>query len=490
MNAITNTVATVLAGLLAAGSAGAQDLGRKVPPTQAEPVVIENAVVHTVSGDPIPAGYVYFAGGEIKAVGPLPLPRFDGPVKIIDGTGKHVYPGLIAAYSQIGLIEIAAVRATLDMAEVGGGTPEARAVIAVNPDSTLIPVTRSNGVLIAGVFPRTNFASMLAYFSGPGGLFPGRPGVVRLDGWTWEEMTIRDDAGVVINWPFPRPVDAWWMDKSREEQQADVDRALRAIDDTLAQARAYAAGPANQPADVRFESMRRLFPGKEGSPPANPIFVEANDFDAIHQAVAMADKHGLRIVIVGGRDALLCADLLKRHNVPVIVLGTYSFPRRDDSPYDEAFALPAALEEAGIAWCLASGEEAANERNLPYAAGLAVAHGLDRRTALEAITIRPAKILGVADRFGSIEPGKSATLFIADGDILEITTNVSAAFIDGRAADMTDKHKVLAEKYRERYRQMGAIPPAGTAKPDASRDGPDGAARPPAPRPEPAPAAD
>lgn len=164
--------------------------------------------------------------------------------------------------------------------------------------------------------------------------------------------------------------------------------------------------------------------------------------------------------------------------------GRRLFPTpRDDLPYDDIFSLPARLEAAGVSWCLSSGEESANERNLPYAAGAAVAYGLDPAIALEAITIRPARILGIADAYGSIEQGKSATLILADGDILEITTNVQAAFIDGRTLDMSDKHKALAAKYREKYRQLKAAP--GTP-PNAAPDAP--APKPPAPSPAPAPA--
>ena len=447
----------VVAALFAPAPCHAQDLVAKAP-AQSEPIVIENATVHTITGDTIENGYVYFKAGVIEAVGKAPLPRFAEQVRIVDGTGKHVYPGLIAPYSQIGLIEIAAVRATLDMGEVGTGTPEVRAAVAVNPDSSILPVTRSNGVLLAGVFPKTSMSGQLAYFSGPGGLFPGRASVMRLEGWTWEDMTALDDAGLIINWPFPRPVDAWWMNKSRDEQQKEIDRSIKSIDDLLTSARAYAAGPADQPKDLRFEAMRSILPTFKGPGGQRPVYIEANDYDAIEQGVAMCVKHGLRCVIIGGRDAAMCADLLKRHQVSVIVEGAFRFPKRDDSPYDEGYTLPARLESAGVNWCLSSGEEAANERNLPYAAAMAVAHGLNPKIALEAITIRPAKLLGVADKYGSIEVGKSATLVLVDGDILEITSNVTKAFLDGRSIELVDKHKALAEKYREKYRQLG---PAG-----------------------------
>lgn len=161
-------------------------------------------------------------------------------------------------------------------------------------------------------------------------------------------------------------------------------------------------------------------------------------------------------MIVGGRDAPLRADLLKRHDAPVIVLGIGNFPKRDDTGCDDAFTLPARLQAAGVRWCFASGEETAHERSLPYHAGRAVAYGLDHDAALRAVTLSAAEILGVDDRLGSLEPGKAATLIIADADPLEVTTHVTAAYINGRAIDLTSKQSKLADKYREKYKQLQA----------------------------------
>lgn len=447
-------VVAACAGALLAGAAGAQDLGLKAP-AQAEPVVIHGATVHTVSGPVLRDAWVYFDRGAIVGLGDGPMPRFARPPRMIDGAGKHVYPGLVTPYSQLGLTEIQAVRATLDMSESGQATPEVRAVVAVNPDSTLIPVTRSNGVLVAGVFPQVSLGGLSSFFEGPGGLIPGRAGVIRLEGWTYEDMAVVEDAGLVVNWPQSRPISAPWMDRSDEEQTGDADRALRTLEALFAGAKSYAAARAadpSLPADLRFAAMQALFaPG----PAQRPVFMVANDAEQIRAAVSFCQKHGVRCVIVGGRDAEACADLLRRHDVPVIISGgTARFPRRDDMPYDEPYTLPARLEAAGVRWALANGDDTAHERNLPYAAALAVAHGLAPDAALRGITLSAARILGVGDRYGSLEAGKSATLFIADGDILEVATNVESVFIDGRAVDMDDKHKALERKYREKYRQQ------------------------------------
>lgn len=452
---------TLLAAALATAVAGrslAQDLGHKAPP-QSRPVAIINATVHPIASPKIDRGTVLFENGKVTdvfAADQKQVKISPDTWTIIDGAGKHVYPGLIAPYTQLGLTEINAVRATLDMGETGAATPEVRAVVAVNPDSTLIPVTRSNGVLLAAVFPQTAFSGQIAYFEGPGGFMPGRAGVIRLDGWTWEQMTVLDDAGLVLNWPQARPIVAWWMDKSEAEQQKQIDKSLREIEDMFVNARAYArersTPDALLPVDIRYEAMRSIFGSADK--PGKPVFVMANDEDQIRQAVALGERHGVRIVIVGGMDAPNVADLLKRTDTPVIVGGTMRFPKRDDSAYDEPFTLAARLEAAGVQWCMASGEEPAHERNLPYAAAISVAYGLPHEAGLRSITLSAAKILGIADRYGSLEAGKSATLFVADGDILEVTTNVEHAFIDGRTIDMNDKHKTLAEKYREKYKQI------------------------------------
>ena len=442
-------------------AAWAQDLGVKAP-VQKQAIVITNAIVHTVSGKTISPGWVSFEGGRITGVGEGASPAAPaGGARVEDAAGKHVYPGLIASYSHLGLTEVGAVRATNDISEVGVGTPELRANVSVNPDSTLIPVARSNGVLVAAVFPQSSFQLQSASHAGPVGLFPGRASVMRLDGWTWEDMTVLGDAGLAVNWPYPRPVEAWWQPKSREDQQKDIDAATRAIEGMFIAAHAYIdakhADP-SLPTDVRFEAMRSVF--KQAAPTSgdqhrqSPVFVEVNDYDAIQQAVTVLSRQGLNIVIVGGNDAAQCADLLKRHNVAVIVGGTYHFPKRDDSAYNEGYTLPARLEAAGVSWCLASGEETAHERNLPYVAGLSVAHGLDRDAAVRGMTLSAARILGVDDTLGSIDKGKAATLLVADGDILEVTTHVVHAYIDGREVDLSNKQKALDAKYRERYKQV------------------------------------
>ena len=425
-------------------AATAQDLTHSAPP-QERPVIIENATIHTVSGDVIEDGAIVFEDGVIRQVLRAgERARVRGDAERIDATGKHVYPGFIAAITGLGLVEVSMVRATVDASEVGDIKPEVRGAVAVNPDSTLFPVARSNGVLTAGVFPG-------------GGVIRGRASVMSLDGWTWEDMTILDDAGLIISWPNVRPISAPWMNRSEDEQRKRSSERIEQINEMFESARAYFAAQAHDPTtltDIRFEAMRPAIDGE------TPVFMFAQEYEQIVSALTWAIDQDLRPVLVGGRDALLAKDLLIDHDVPVIVTSTHRLPSRRDAPYDEAYRMPVELEEAGIRWCLSAGGSsfsASNERNLPYHAAASVAYGLDPNAALRSITLGPAEALGVANTLGAIETGKAATIVIADGHPLELTTNVEAAFIDGRRIDISNKQTKLRDKYREKYRQIGEI---------------------------------
>ncbi|MEM9066453.1 MAG: amidohydrolase family protein [Planctomycetota bacterium] len=425
---------------LSASIAMAQDLTITAPP-QVNPIAIVGATVHTVSGPVYEDGWVLFEDGFITGVGPAGSDRiFNATTTIIDATGKHVYPGLIGSYTQLGMREIGSVRATRDEDELGALSPEARSTVAVNPDSWLLPVARHNGVLAAGVFPT-------------GGSIPGRAGVIQLEGWTTEDLTLEANAGLVINWPRQRPIDAWWMDQSDAEQLDEIREQMRVINDIVEQAEAYRDAGDNATTDLVLEAIVPSLPrGREE--PEKQVFIQANDLDQITSAVSWATGKGMRVVLLGARDAPLAADLLKEHDVSVIALGNIGFPKRADSPYDDAYTLPARLEAAGISWCLQSGDEPAHERNLPHYAGQAVAYGLDPEAALRGITLSAAEILGVDRLIGSLEAGKHATLLVADGNIFEVTTTVERAFVQGRDIDLSNKQTELADKYREKYRQL------------------------------------
>lgn len=408
---------------------------------QATPVLLVGGDVYTVAGDVIPGGSVLFADGKIVAVGK----DIDAPPDAtrIDCAGKRVYPGLFALATDLGLVEIAAVRATLDSAETGQLNPNARAEVAVNPDSELIPVARANGVLLNLTAPS-------------GGVLSGTSAVMQLDGWTWEQMTLRAPAAMHLAWPRMSAVRAWWEEESAAKQMKGRDDQLKAIDQAFADARAYMTarqGGGNDkasatPLDARWEAMVPVLQGKV------PLIVEADDLAAIQAAVAFAAREKVKLIILGGYDAPRCADLLKRHDVPVIVESVHRLPLRRDDAYDAPFTLPQRLREAGIRFAITDGSRSSSIRNLPYHAATAAAHGLPPDEALRAITLYPAQITGVADRVGSIEKGKDATLIVTDGDILETPTKVERAWVQGRGVDLTSRHTQLYEKYREKYRRM------------------------------------
>lgn len=447
MNTIARlTTIAAATTLFGASVAGAQDLVHKAPP-QATTVVLTNATIHTVSDGVIENGFVLIRQGRIDDLGPMrdlnARPRTREAWTTHDLNGLHVYPGMVAANTTMGLTEVSSVRATIDTNETGGVTPEVRAAVAVNPDSWHIPVARSNGVLTFGVLPQ-------------GGPVPGRMSVIRADGWTWQDKSIETDAGLVINWPNVRPVTAWWMNRSEEEQLRESRESVRRIDELFNQAEAYFAARKADPAtpySLRFESLAGVLAGEK------TVYISAQELDQIRSAIAWGAGRDLRMVILGGRDAHLCADLLTRHDVGVIVTGTHRMPRRSDAPFDEAFTLPAALEEAGVRWCLATTGGSSNERNLPYHAASAVAYGLSPEVALRSVTLSAAELLGVGDRLGSIAKGKAATLIVTDGNPLEMATQVRRAFVDGREIDLSNKQTSLAEKYREKYRQLGLTAP-------------------------------
>jgi imidazolonepropionase-like amidohydrolase len=399
---------------------------------QTGPIVIKNATIHPIDRPTIDEGWLLLEDGKITGIGSaVAVPA--GAIEI-DGSGKHLYPGLIESVSDIGLREISAVTATDDRLEYGDRNPNARSWVAVNPDSELIPVARAGGVLTAMTAPL-------------GKWMRGQTAVLNLDGWTAQEMAILAPAGLYVNWSALHPRDD--DDKSKQEKR------LADLDALLEEARRYrdarAARPETTPSDLRLESLESVIAGDR------PVIAEANRQSEIESAVAYAQSQKLRLVIHGGYDAEQCSELLKQFDVPVIIGSTYRLPLRRDDPYDAPFTLPHRLQAAGVHFAIAGEGTGApggssNLRNLPYHAAVAVAYGLGHHQALRAITLSAAEILGVADEIGSLTVGKDATLIIADGDILETETNVTGAYIQGRKVDLGSRHKMLFEKYKKKYR--------------------------------------
>ena len=411
---------------------------------QDHPIALIGGTIHTVSGVIIGNGTVLFVDGKISGIGTqVDLPEGTEQINI---NGKHVYPGLITANTRLGLLEINAVRATRDFAELGDIKPNIRAEVSINPDSELLPVARANGITMAHTIPM-------------GGLIAGTSALITLDGWTWEDLTYKAPVGLYIDWPFMGIRRGRFVEKSKKEQLKDRDEKLAKIRETFKQARAYlkakeAEGQKGTPyhgSDLRLDAMIPVLKKEM------PVLLHARGIKQIQAALDWAIDEDLRIILLCGQDVRFVTSLLKENNIPVIYEGTLTTPSRRWEPYDTPFSTPLKLFEAGVTFCISgSGRtfEAAHERNLPYQAAMAAAYGLPKEEALKAVTLYPAQILGVGDRVGSIEVGKDATLIVTNGDPLEIMTNVEMEFIQGRKIDLSSRHTELYEKYKTKYQRM------------------------------------
>lgn len=393
---------------------------------------IVNATVHPITAPAIEGATVLIRDGRIEAVGKdISIPP---EAQRYDAKGLHLYPGFIDASTTLGLTEIGSVPATNDTAETGAFNPNARAEIAINPDSELIPVARVNGITTAVVAPS-------------GGILSGMGCVINLDGWTWEDMCIKSPLGIYLNFPAP----SGEAGQTAESRRRDWESRMRPLREFFENARRYARahnaeGQRDVPPherDPRFEAMRPVLEGKL------PLFVRVDSALGIQAAIRWAEEEKVRIVIVGGSEAWKVADLLREKGVPVILEGVHRLPRTEDAPYDEPFTIPKILHEKGVIFCIASAD-ASNVRNLPYHVATAVAFGLPYEEGLKAITLYPARILGLEHRLGSIEVGKDANLMLTTGDPLDIRTEVRQVWIAGRPIEMTSKHIRLYEKYRAR----------------------------------------
>ena len=412
-------------------------------PNQKHPILIQGGTIHTISHSILENADILFVDGKITSVGHnLDIPA---EVEIIDASGQHVFPGLISAGSTLGLQEIGAVRATRDYAEVGAVNPNVRANVSYNPDSELIPITRSNGILLALSVPRS-------------GLVSGTSSLMMLDGWTWEDATLKHPVGLHLFWPsmnIPKPKPGKQKEKKDKDSRL---KSMQKIDDLIYEARAYIQLKENSSLsfkhDLRLEGMLPVLTGDI------PVFVHANEVRQIEAAVYWAERQSVKMVLVGGKDSWRVTQLLKDREIPVIYTQTHSTPMRRFEQYDQAFITPSQLYAAGIKFCISNSEspfQTPHIRNLPYHAAKAASYGLSWKEALRSITQSPAEILGVEEKVGSQETSKDATLFIADGDILDVRTQVNMAFIFGRRVDLSDRHKTLYSKYRNKYKQKGIL---------------------------------
>ncbi|MCY7327065.1 MAG: amidohydrolase family protein, partial [Saprospiraceae bacterium] len=406
-------------------------------PAQKTAILIMGATAHLGNGTVIQNSAIAFENGKLTLVTDASTARIDRTKygKIFDAVGKQVYPGFIATNSQLGLVEIDAARSTVDFAETGSLNPNARTIIAYNTDSEVPPTVRTSGVLLAQIVPS-------------GGILSGTSSVVQLDAWNWEDAAYRMDDGVHLNWPVPRnPPGAEpgpTLEAKRTEQYEKDVLALRRF---LEEARGYAQQAAVEVKNPKFEAMRGVFAQKQN------LYIHVNTAKGIQESILFAEQFGLRPVLVEAGDAWLVADFLKAHNVSVILAKTQRLPTRDDEDVDQSYKTATVLQEKGVLFAF-SEEGNWRQRNLAFQAGQAVGYGLPYEAALSALTLNTAKILGIDATVGSLEIGKDATLFISEGDVLDMrTAQVTAAFIQGREINLDNKQKELYRKYEQKYKQ-------------------------------------
>jgi imidazolonepropionase-like amidohydrolase len=402
-----------------------------------ESVLYMNATAHIGNGKVIDNSAIGVNNGKIDLVANALLIRVDSSKydTVIYLQGKHIYPGLIAPNSTLGLVEIDAVRATRDAVEVGKMKPHVRSVIAYNTDSDVVKTVRSNGVLVAQVTPR-------------GGRITGTSSIIGLDGYNWEDAALKMDNGIHVNWPHQYKRSFWSTDGKLVENEK-YDEQKQELIDFLSAAKAYAEIKKPEELDIRYEACKGLFDGSK------KLFIDVDYIKEIQDVIAFKKEFEFdALTLVGGYDSWMIADLLKINNISVMLTRTHSLPQRPEDDVDLPYKLPFLLKKAGVKFCLqnAGDMEAMNSRNLPFLAGTAVSYGLTKEEALSAVTLSAAEILGVANKIGSLEEGKLATLFVSEGDALDMVGNqVSIAMINGVFVDLSNHQKELYEKYMKRY---------------------------------------
>lgn len=435
----TLLAATLLSSLLLGSlSTAAQDNVYPAKPYTGV-LQIRNATIHVGNGEVLEGGTIEVNNGKIVRVG-KDVPAPGSGAKVVDAAGQHAYPGLILSVSNLGLVEIPTVRATSDVQEIGELNPSIRSIVAYNTDSRITNTVRSNGILLANIVP-------------DGGILSGSSSVVQLDAWNWEDAAYRMDGGLHFRMPslFARPSRFGGFGGMRggAPEGDPVKKALEEIESFkafLREAKAYATQPSVKDPNLKMEAVRGLFDRKQ------KLYIHCDVVKEILVALDLVKEFGFDAVIVGGSESWRVAGLLKQHNVPVILDQMHELPTLSDDDIDQPYKIPSLLQQAGVLFAINDGDGQHRGKNLPFNAGTAVAYGLTKEQALTAITLNAAKILGIADRTGSLEAGKDANIVLSKGDILDMRTSVvTHAFIQGRQLDLNDKHKQLNERYMQKY---------------------------------------
>ncbi len=404
-------------------------------PKQAGAFALINATIHVGNGDVITDGMVLVKDGKIVEVGKT-APVADA--KVIDCKGQHIYPGLILSNTQLGLIEVNSIRATIDAREIGTFNPSIRSIVAYDADSKIINTLRINGILLANVVP-------------DGGVISGTSSVVQLDAWNWEDAAYATDHGFHVRMPSLLTRRGGGRRGGGAALQAGdpVQRALDQIVEIKAffqEAKSYHAGAKTGPINLKYEAVKGLFDKKQ------KLYVHCEIVKEMLVAVDFVKEFGFDVVIVGGSDSWQIAPLLKENNIAVILNQMHSLPNMMDDDVDQPYKTPYMLQQAGVLFAINDEDGQTRYRNVAFNAGTAVAYGLTKEQALSAITLNAAKILGIDAQTGSIEKGKDANIVVSTGDILDIRTNqITHAFIQGRTIELSDKAKQQAERYYHKY---------------------------------------
>lgn len=398
---------------------------------QEKTICLSHATIHVGNGQVIENGSLIFTAGKITAVGSNVTTPADATV--MDLQGKHLYPGIIAPLTTVGLTEVEAVRSTNDFSEIGDINPSVRAIVAYNTDSKVINTLRSNGILLAQITPE-------------GSIVPGSSSVVQFDAWNWEDAAYLKDGALHFYMPslLPPMAPAGRVaipdDKIKESMEK-----ISQVKAFFREAQAYAQEEKHTATNLKFEAVRRLFTHQE------KLFIHCDLVKEMLLAVDFAKEFGFDVVIAGGQDSWMIADLLKQNNIAVILKQPHSLPVMQDDDVDQPYKTAAQLQKAGVLFSL-SNEGFWQQRNLPFEAGTASTYGLSKEEALSAVTLNTAKILGIDKTTGSLEAGKDANITISTGDILDMRSSIiTQAFIQGRAINLDNKHKQLFERYKHKY---------------------------------------
>jgi imidazolonepropionase-like amidohydrolase len=429
----------------AAGPTPAGKEFKAIPRNPRGNYVIWGATVHLPTGAPTKDLVVVVRQGKISALIDVrkAKPMVPSDFTRIDAAGLHLYPGMIDAGTVLGLTELGSARETHDYAEGGDFQPDLRAGVAINPDSELIPVTRANGVTTVVTRPT-------------GSVIAGQSALINLAGWVPREMTLIDPLALHVEFPrdFSRFMGAdpnrirrrFGRAISRRGRQEKVRRLKELFRQALAYDEARRQS-SEKPENPRLEALVPYARGRR------PVIVEAQRRSEILEALKLADELKIKVILSGAIDAWKVAGELKKRSVPVILGPVMTMPQEQEDPYDAPFACAARLHQAGVKFCIRSAGSS-NTRNLPYEAAMAVSYGLPPEEGLRAVTLYPAEVLGVAGELGSIAAGKRANLVLADGDILQASTQVRAVFIDGRPLAPESKQTRLYERYAERLKEV------------------------------------